>query len=122
MTDTLCFVRLTGLQSQDTTSLKVIINGEKVSGRFASFPYQKDSRIGLISGKKRGEIIRATWYYQQEGIDDSLAVEFMLKDNKLLQKQSTLNDITGREYLSDTASFSLEFQNRDCQQTRFTRR
>lgn len=120
--DTLCFVRLSGLQSQDTTSLKLIIDGEKVGGQFASFPYQKDSRIGLISGIKTGEVIRATWYYQQEGMDDSLTVEFMLKDNKLLQKQSSFNQATGREYLSDTASFNLDFLKQECRVTRFTGR
>ena len=118
--DTLCFVRLSGLQSQDTTSLKMIIDGEIVSGQFATFPFQKDSRIGMISGVKTGEIIKGVWHYQQEGVDDSLAFEFMLQSDRLLQKQTSFDENTGREYLNDTASFRLEFQKQDCKRAKFT--
>ena len=114
MIDTLCFVRLDGLQNQDTTSLRLVINGENVTGQFASFPDQKDARIGTINGTKTGNLIKGMWRYQQEGIVDSIGFEFKLQGDKLLQKQSNFDTNTGRESLSDTSAFSIEFLKQDC--------
>lgn len=115
ISDTLCFYRYTGLQYQDTASLRMIFNGEYVSGQFANFPYQKDARIGTITGTKTGILIKGIWRYRQEGIDDSIGFEFKLKGNKLLQKKTNFDANTGREVLSDTSAFSIEFLQQDCQ-------
>lgn len=114
-TDTLCFARYSGLQKQDTASVRFILDGNKVSGQLANYPYEKDSRVGIIAGIKSGDIIKGTWHYQQEGRMDSIGFEFKLEGNSLLQKQTSYDMNTGREMLTDTAGFSLEFIKLDCE-------
>lgn len=113
--DTLCFNRFSGLENQDTSFVKIIINGDKVLGNFSNIPNEKDARIGTITGVKSGSIIKGMWHYKQEGMNDSIAYEFKLQDNILLQKKTSYDVSTGREMLSDTAAFSVEFSQVDCQ-------
>ena len=112
--DTLCFERYSSLKKQDTASIMLIIEGNRASGRFSNFPYQKDARIGTISGSRAGNLIRGTWHYQQEGMQDSIQFEFKLQEDQLLQKATAFDQETGREVFSDTAAFRLVFDEVDC--------
>ena len=120
--DTLCFQRYSGLANQDTASVKLIIYGNEVRGQYTNLPHGKDSRVGTIAGIKKGDLIKGMWYYQQEGTNDSLGIEFKLQHGKLLQKQTGFDRNTGREFLSDTASFSLKFVQIDCKAFHFSAR
>lgn len=112
--DTLCFARYSGLKNQDTAFVKLIIHGDKVSGNFSNIPYEKDSRIGTVTGVKSGSLIKGIWHYQQEGMHDSIAFEFKLEEHKLLQKTTSYNLNTGQEILTDTAGYDIEFSKGDC--------
>lgn len=114
-TDTICFERYSSLKKLDTASIMMIIEGSSVSGRYSNYPYQKDARIGTITGTKSGDLIKGVWRYQQEGMPDSIKVEFKLQDDKLLQKATSFDQNTGREVLTDTAAFSLVFDKLNCQ-------
>ena len=114
-TDTLCFNRYSGLKNQDTAFIKLIIEGDKVRGYFRNIPYEKDSRKGIVSGVKTGNHIKGMWHYQQEGVADSIAYEFKLHDTKLFQKETSYDATSGREFLSDSAKFNVEFSKGDCQ-------
>lgn len=111
---TICFRRLQGQANQDTTMLKLEINGEQVSGTFQHIPFEKDSRKGTIEGTRKGDIIKANWVYMQEGMNDTLAVEFKLSGDELLQKTYGYEKETGREILTDTSSFSIKFTKINC--------
>ncbi|MEJ7780084.1 MAG: hypothetical protein WKF68_10885 [Daejeonella sp.] len=111
---TLCFQKLGGTSNQDTTSLSLTINGEEVSGDFAHYPYQKDSRVGTISAVKKNDLIKGIWIYMQEGMNDTLAVEFRLSGDKLVQKNYTVDPKTGREVFSDGSVFNIEFRKVNC--------
>lgn len=112
---TLCFNRYSGLKNQDTAFVKLVIDGDSVSGHFSNIPYEKDSRVGTIAGVKSGNLIKGIWSYQQEGMSDSIAFEFKLQDSILLQKETTYDLNTGREILLDTSGFTVEFVRVDCQ-------
>ncbi len=112
--DTLCFSRLSGTAGQDTTSLKLIIDGDRVIGDFAHYPYEKDKRVGTINARIDDDLIKGRWTYMQEGRNDTLAVEFKLKGNKLLQKNYTVDSSTGREMISDASVFNIEFDKISC--------
>jgi predicted small lipoprotein YifL len=114
--DTLCFERYSGLQKQDTASISIIINGNDVTGRYANYPYEKDSRVGTVVGIKSGNFIKGTWRFQQEGMNDTIGFEFELEGNSLRQKQTSYDANSGREVIADTATFNLEFIKRDCKQ------
>lgn len=112
--DTLCFERYSGGKRQDTSSVRLIVEGEQVSGQFSNFPYEKDARIGTIRGRKSGNLISGTWQYMQEGLADSINFQFMLKGDKLLQRETIVDRTTGREKLSDTGEFTDEFNRISC--------
>lgn len=111
--DTLCFERISGLQKQDTASVSMIINGDKVAGHYENIPFEKDARKGTITGSRTRENISGVWVYSQEGIKDSINFEFKLQNDVLLQKPTSY-DSNGKEVLTDTASFSLAFQKANC--------
>ena len=120
--DTLCFQRYSGLSNQDTASVKLIIDGNNVTGQYTNLPHEKDGRFGSISGIKAGHLIKGIWRYQQEGMDDSIGFEFKLHDDKLLQKNTSFDMNIGREFLSDTASFSLKYVKIACETVDFPAR
>ena len=111
---TVCFQKLSGTSNQDTTSLKLIIDGEEISGDFAHYPYEKDNRVGTISATKKNDLIKGVWIYMQEGMNDTLAVEFKLTGDKLVQKNYTVDAKTGREVFSDGSVFNIEFTKVNC--------
>ena len=116
--DTLCFERYSGAKNQDTAFISLIINGNQVNGSYSNYPLEKDARIGIIKGSKAGNDITGTWYYTQEGIADSVAFYFSLKENYLMQKQSNFDLKTGREYLADTAVLKLKYMKIQCLKSR----
>lgn len=111
---TMCFQKLAGTANQDTTSLKLIIDGDKVTGDFGHYPKEKDRRVGTISAIKDGELIKGQWIYMQEGMNDTLQVEFKLNGDKLVQKNYTVDPKTGREVFSEASVFNIEFDKIDC--------
>lgn len=113
--DTLCFSRYSGSKNQDTAVVRLIIDGDKVAGDFSNIPYEKDARIGTITGVRLNGVIKGIWKYQQEGINDSIPYEFKLQGDRLLQKETRYDTKTGREFLPDTADFNVEFSMTDCQ-------
>ena len=113
-TDTLCFQRISGMKSQDTATVQLLIQNNNVSGRFSTIPFEKDRRIGTLTGTLRDSIIYATWMYMQEGMTDSLKVEFKLSQNKLAQKTLGVDLKTGIQAITDTSTFSLVYNKIKC--------
>lgn len=114
VSQTICFQKLDGTANQDTSSIRLIIDGEQVSGKFSNMPFEKDSRVGTIQATKNGDLIKGVWIYMQEGMNDTLDVEFKLSDDKLIQKNYTIDAKTGREVFSEGSVFNIEFKKVDC--------
>lgn len=112
--DTVCFLRTSGSVNQDTSYIRIVLDADKITGDFLDMPYEKDSRKGTISGVKDGNFIKAKWSFIQEGMQDTLPVEFQIKENKLFQKEYSVKPETGRQFLSDTAGFTLEYNKINC--------
>jgi hypothetical protein len=112
--DSLCFRRLEGTGNQDTTILNLFLNGNVVTGDMNWLPKEKDSRKGTIKGSRNGDVIKALWSFMQEGMNDTLSVEFKLTQNGLLQKTSEIDATTGRQFLSKKSSFSIPFEKVAC--------
>jgi hypothetical protein len=87
-----CFLRTEGLQNQDTTFISLNLDGEEVSGEMRWVPFEKDARRGTLSGKRSDSTITATWTYMQEGMTDSLQVQFVLEGDRLVQKSADTKD------------------------------
>lgn len=113
-TDTLCFLHTAGLRHQDTTFVRLLLRNEQVTGNIQSIPFEKDARRGKINARKTGNDIKGVWFFEQEGMKDSLEIAFKLEENKLRQKPWTVDPATGREILRDTTSYSLVYDKGDC--------
>src|SRR3954466_15622047 len=67
-----CFVLTEGSGAQDTTTVHLMIDGDKVSGKMNWLPKEKDRRKGILTGTIAGDEIRAVWSFMQEGGKDSI--------------------------------------------------
>jgi hypothetical protein len=105
----LCFLRTDGKNNQDSTSIELVIKGNKVSGQMNWMPYQKDSRKGKLDGIIAGDTIKATWAFMQEGMPYTLGLKFKLDKDQLTQKPLKLNTKTGRDQTDESAGYSLSY-------------
>jgi hypothetical protein len=111
---TMCYMYTAGKNNADTFAAKLIINNNQVSGKMMYLYYEKDWRLGNITGTIKENNIDAIWTYMQEGMKDSVAVALKIEGDKLLQKEPAFDKSTGREYLPDTASYSQAYNKVDC--------
>ncbi|MFD2163543.1 hypothetical protein ACFSJU_14130 [Paradesertivirga mongoliensis] len=111
---TLCFLRLEGASKRDSSIIHIKINGDSIDGTFNHLPYEKDSRKGTIAGTRKDDTIRALWSFMQEGMNDTISVEFLIKDDALYQKTFGFDKNTGRQKLTDTSTFSIKYRAVDC--------
>ncbi|MBK0380978.1 hypothetical protein [Mucilaginibacter segetis] len=113
-----CFIRTEGTSNQDTTAIHLVINADKVSGDMLWLPKEKDSRKGTLLGKINGNKIDAVWTFMQEGMKDTLSVDFKLSAQQLVQKPFTLNTATGRQQTNENADYSISYNMDNCEKFR----
>jgi len=106
----LCFLNTEG---KDSTSIELVVRGDKVSGQMNWLPYQKDSRKGNLAGTIKNDTIHAVWSFMQEGMKDTLNVDLQLKDGILSQKPLKLNTRTGRQQTDGSAGYSIIYHSAD---------
>lgn len=106
----LCFLRTEGHSAKDSTSVELVIKGVAVTGQMNWIPYQKDSRKGTLTGTINGEKINAVWSFMQEGMKDTIGLQFKFKDGQLSQKPLKLNTQTGRQQTDAAADYTLTYQ------------
>lgn len=111
---TICFQHLDGTSNQDTTYIQLIIEGNKARGIYNHLPYQKDSRKGSFTGTVEDNMVNGIWRFMQEGMQDSLPLKLKLEGDILYQQNYTFSPKDGRQVLTDTAKFSVEFRKTDC--------
>ncbi|RXK81916.1 hypothetical protein [Filimonas effusa] len=110
-----CFQRFSGKTEQDTFTVHLVMRDGKVDGELVEMIYEKDTRRGTLKGTVQDSTVTTVWSYIQEGKQDTLPVVFkMSADGNLLQQNYSVDPVSGRMYLSDTASFSLVFKPFDC--------
>lgn len=102
-----CFIRTEGVDQQDTTTVKLIINANKVEGEMNWIPKEKDSRKGVLVGSIAEDEIMAIWRYMQEGMNDSMAVAFKFAPDQLAQKPLRVNTNTGVQETDERADYTL---------------
>ena len=109
----LCFLRIDGNNNQDTTSIELVIKDNKVTGLMNWMPYQKDSRKGKLQGTIKNDSIQAVWSFMQEGMTDTINVQFKLQNNNLLQKPLKVDPKTGRQQTDEAADYTLAYRTSD---------
>ena len=106
-TSSLCFIRT---ERRDTTNIEMVIKGNVITGQMNWMPFEKDSRKGTLSGTLKGDTVYATWSFMQEGMKDTLGLQFLTKGDNLMQKPLKLNTKTGREQTDNTAGFTVTYR------------
>ena len=109
----LCFLRTEGNNNQDTTSIELVIKNNKVTGLMNWMPYEKDSRKGKLQGTIKNDSIQVAWSFMQEGVTDTIILQFKLDNNQLMQKPLKFNTTTGREHTDETADYTLTYRTSD---------
>ena len=109
-----CFYHADGAKGQDTTSVNILINGDKVAGKMNWLPKEKDMRKGTISGTLTGNAIKAVWTFMQEGTKDTMTVEFQLRGNELAQKPYLYDAKTGRQQTDSKADYNIIYSMKNC--------
>jgi hypothetical protein len=110
----ICFLHTDGTASQDSTIIHLTINGDKVSGEMNWAPKEKDSRKGTLEGTQDGNTIKAVWSFMQEGMKDTMAVEFDFPGDKLAQKPFKVDAKTGRQQTDAKAGYTIMYDKVDC--------
>lgn len=106
-----CFRQLTG---KDTLRVHLHVEGDKVTGNMDNLPDQKDARRGNITGVIAGDEINAVWHFQQEGMNDSIAVNFKLTPEALKQRPFVINQSSGREEPDTKADYTISIPKVAC--------
>ena len=106
----MCFLRAEGKSNKDTTSIELVFKDNKVTGQMHWHPFEKDSRKGTLSGTLNGDTVYAEWSFMQEGMQDTLGVQFLVIGNNLTQKPLKLNTQTGRQQTDASAAFTLQYR------------
>ena len=109
-----CFLHTDGMNAEDSTSVHLIINGNKVSGDMYWLPKEKDRRKGTLLGTVDGDKIKAVWSFMQEGQTDTLGLEFKLSSQQLAQKPFVLDAKTGRQMVDHKADYIIIYNMDNC--------
>ncbi|RCH55821.1 hypothetical protein DJ568_03430 [Mucilaginibacter hurinus] len=109
-----CYLHTDGTAAQDSTKVHLIIKDNKVTGEMEWLPMEKDSRSGTLEGTREGNTIKAVWRFMQEGMADSLAVEFDVSGDKLAQKPLVVNTASGRQQTDISAGYTVTFTEVSC--------
>jgi len=110
-----CYIKASGQQMKDTLYVQLHIQNNKVSGRMIESIFEKDSRKGTLEGTLQPDkSIKAVWTFMQEGMTDTLAVDFRLDHTGITQKPYKVNTSTGRQVTDATAPYSIKLEPADC--------
>jgi len=110
-----CYLYTSGNQMRDTLYVQLHIQNNKVSGKMSNEIFEKDARKGTLTGTMSADkSIKAVWAYMQEGVKDTMAVEFRLNHTSLLQKPLKTDAATGREVTDHAAQYTIELKPTDC--------
>ena len=110
----MCFLAATGKQGKDTLAVTMDVDGSKVSGEMRSSIFEKDARKGTLKGERRDRNINVVWTFMQEGMTDTLNLQFQLGDGELLQRPLVLNAKTGREQTDLKSNNWVKIPKVDC--------
>ncbi len=106
----MCYIRTEGTANQDTTSLELVIKDDKVTGQMYWHPFEKDSRKGTLSGTVKGDTVNVVWNFMQEGMQDTLALQFLMQGDHLMQKPLGVITKTGRLQTDSKAGYTIDYR------------
>jgi len=110
----LCFLNTAGNNHQDSTQVHLSIKDSVVSGEMIWMPFEKDSRKGKLLGTKNGPLINVLWTFMQEGMQDSIRLQFKYDGDHLHQKPLMFNETTSREETNNNSPYTTDLEPVNC--------
>jgi hypothetical protein len=80
----LCYQKLSGLaRHPDIEQLRLVIDGERLTGEYSWFPWQKDRRVGRLEGRlTSGGTAQVLYRFLQEGQKDSARLTIVFNERE----------------------------------------
>ena len=111
-----CFQKISGAGMHDTTRVRLDPDGSGVSGTMDIILHEKDSRRGRLRGTLgKDGIIRADYYFMQEGMTDTVPLQFRLEEDAILLRPAIYDPATGRERPDTSKGFADRLNKVACQ-------
>lgn len=113
--DTLCFRQIL---SRDTTTLQLVINGDRVTGYLDNNPYEKDRAKGPFAGTIRENRIQVDWQRSGEGITQPYTLDLLRQGDHISWPEGERVEQQGKWVLKDPkAGYFYTLDKIDCAAT-----
>ncbi len=110
--DTVCFRQI---MSRDTTTLRLVVNGEQASGYLYIKPYEKDRARGSFQGTVKNNQIQADWQRSGEGKTQRYALDLTLKGDSITWYEGERVEKEGKWVLKEpNTGFNYVLIKTDC--------
>lgn len=112
--DTFCYVISDGENNENINAIKLIINGDKVSGELKYITADEPPAAGQLSGTIKDGIITADWTFVKQSNYYKIPVAFKMGNKSIFQKPSAVNQ-DGQAYIPEEGDYSYEFPLVSCE-------
>jgi hypothetical protein len=99
--DTLCYRQIL---SRDTTTLRLVIDGDQATGYLDNNPYEKDRAQRPFRGTMRGLEIQADWQRSGEGITQPYLLDLTINSDSISWYEGKRVEQQGKWKLKDPAT------------------
>ena len=101
--------------NRDTTTLRLVVNGDQASGYLDIKPYEKDRAQGSFQGTLRNNQIQADWQRSGEGTTQRYALDLILKGDSIIWYEGERIENQGRWVLKKpNTGFNYVLIKTDC--------
>lgn len=113
--DTLCFRHTL---NRDTTTLQLVINGNRVTGYLDDNPYEKDRAKGPLEGTLKEDQIQVDWQRSGEGTTQPYTLDLLRKGDSISWLEGERVEQQGKWVLKDPkVGYTYELNKIDCPAT-----
>lgn len=113
--ETYCFQGISGSGNRDTTTVRMDLRGTELSGTMEVVLHEKDRRNGRFKGTiDPDSVIRAEYRFMQEGMQDTIPIQFRLTPDALMQRRAAYDPASGREYPDSASAFGSPLSRVPC--------
>lgn len=112
-TDTFCYVISDGENNENINAIKIIINGDKITGELKYITANEPPAAGQLNGTIKDGIITADWTFVKQSNYYKIPVAFKMTNKAIFQKPSAVN-ADGQAYIPEEGEFSYEFPLVNC--------
>lgn len=107
------------IKNRDTATLKIIMEGEELTGNLDYKLFEKDHNTGTIAGEMKGDTIIAEYYFKSEGVSSIREIVLVKKDDgKIYEGTGEMMEKGSKMVFKDRSSLmfnqSLVFSPTNC--------